>query len=183
MSKTKIDERIGNALDAFFETEPDVNRFELAYSGQSAVAISDEPTFTEKTDRWTGIARQVLLFGPGSFALFYLTLTVAFFYPSMGISPQGLIMFLSAVFMSYAGSGSIKNVRNLTVPLSTIATALIVVFASLLIFGRQDASLYFWHSIYLFPLVLITGKLVHYWVNDKTDRQPLRIGVSTLFTV
>ena len=169
MSKTKIDDRIENALNAFFETEPEPNRFELAYSCNSVPAISNEPTFAEKTEKWTGLARQVLLFGPGTFALFYLTLTVVFFYPSMGISPQGLLMFLSAVFMSYAGSGSIKDLRNLAVPLSTIATALAVVFGSLLIFGRQDASLYFWHSIYLFPLVLIIGKLVQTWVNSVKD--------------
>lgn len=165
MSKTKIDDRIENALNAFFETEPDTNRFELAYSGNTTPAISSEPTFTEKTDRWIGLARQILLYGPGTFALFYLTFAVVFFYPSMGISPQGLLMFLFAVFMSYAGSGSIKDLRNLAVPLSTIATALAVVFGSLLIFGRQDASLFFWHSIYLFPLVLIIGKLVQIWVN------------------
>lgn len=171
MSKTKLDDRIGNALNAFFESETEANRFELAYSGQSTVAVSAEPTFVEKTEKWTGIARQILLFGPGTFALFYFTLTVIFFYPSMGVSPQGLVMFLSAVFMSYAGSGSIKDIRNLAVPLSTIATAFVVVFGSLLIFGRQDASLYFWHSIYLFPVVLIIGKLIQQWISEETKGQ------------
>lgn len=39
MSKLKIDERFEKAMNAFFEHEPDANRFDLEYVGQRPVAI------------------------------------------------------------------------------------------------------------------------------------------------
>ena len=167
MSKPKFDDRLENALNAFFETEPEPNRFELAYSGQPTAIASTDATFTEKANKWSGILRELLMFGPGTFALFYLTLAAAFFYPTIGLSLQGLFMLLSAVFLTYAGSGSLKSIKNLTVPLSIVVLALAVVSFSLLFFGRQDAGIYFWYSIYLFPLVLVVAKLVQGWVADK----------------
>ena len=167
MSKTKLDDRLENALNAFFENEPEPNRFELAYSGQPAALVSTEPTFTEKADKWSGIARELLMFGPGTLALYYVTLATAFFFPMIGMSFQGLFLLLSAGFLTYAGSGSLKNIRNLFVPVSVAVIALAVVSLSLLFFGRQDAGVYFWYSIYLFPLVLIMAKIVQGWVAEN----------------
>jgi hypothetical protein len=166
MSKTKLDDRIENAMNAFFETEPEPNRFELTYSGHSETITSAEPTFSAKAERWTGIARELLMFGPGTFMLFYVTLSLVFFYPPMGISFQGLFLFLSAAFLTFAGSGSIAKFKNIAVPLSIVAMALAVVPFSLLLFGRQDADIYFWYSIYLFPVVMIAAKVVQGWVAD-----------------
>jgi hypothetical protein len=167
MSKTKLDDRLENALNAFFETEPEPNRFELAYSGQTTALVSTDATFSEKANKWSGILRELLMFGPGTFALFYMTLATAFFFPSIGLSFQGLFMLLSAVFLTYAGSGSLKTIKNLTVPLSIVVMALAVVSFSLLFFGRQDLGIYFWYSIYFFPLVLIFAKVVQALVADK----------------
>ncbi|HQU93726.1 MAG TPA: hypothetical protein PLK77_15590 [Pyrinomonadaceae bacterium] len=167
MSKTKLDARLENALNAFFETEPEPNRFELAYCDQPTAIASTGATFSEKANKWSGILRELLMFGPGTFALFYMTLAAAFFFPAIGLSFQGLFMLLSAAFLTYAGSGSLKSIKNLTVPLTVIVMALAVVSFSLLFFGRQDAGIYFWYSIYLFPLVLIAAKLVQNWVADK----------------
>ena len=167
MNNTKLHDRLENALNAFFENEPEPNRFELAYTGQSTALVSTGPTFTEKADKWSGIARQLLMFGPGTFALYYMTLAMAFFLPTIGLSFQGLFMLLSAVFLTYAGSGSLKKIKNLFVPASIVVMALAVVSFSLLFFGRQDAGVYFWYSIYLFPLVLIAAKLVQSWLAGK----------------
>jgi hypothetical protein len=166
MKNTKLDERLERAIDAFFETEPEPNRFELAYSGQTAL-VSTEPTFSEKAEKWSGIFRQVLVFAPGSFALYFLTLALAYFYPTIGVGAEGIFMFISAMFLTYAGSGNIKNIKNIFVPLSVIAFALLVVGTSLIIFGSQNASLYFWYSIYLFPLVLIAANIIRGLVADE----------------
>jgi hypothetical protein len=167
MNNTKLDDRLENALNAFFENEPEPNRFELAYSGQPTAIASPDATFSEKADKWLGIARQLLMFGPGTFALYYMTLATAFFFPTIGVSFQGLFMLLSAVFLTHAGSGSLKNIKNLFVPASVVVIALAVVSFSLLFFGRQDAGVYFWYSIYLFPLVLTVAKVVQGWIAEK----------------
>jgi len=166
MSRIKLDDRIENAMNAFFETEPDRSQFALTYTGDATALVADETTFTEKADKWTGILREVLLFGPGAFFLFYMTLTVIYLYPEAGITLR-LFLVLAAVFVTYAGSGSIRKLRNLAVPGTVIIMAAAVAVISSLFPAKEQANVYFWYSIYLFPNVLIAGKLVQGWVADK----------------
>jgi hypothetical protein len=167
MNKLKIDERIENAMNAFFENEPDTGHFTMTYTGNETALLNAEISFAEKADRWSGILREITMFGPGTFSLFYLTLTIAFFYPTLGFSFQGGLMYLFAVFLTYAGSGNINKLKNLAVPGTVIAMALGVVFFALLFPGGELADIYFWYSIYLFPIVLIAAKLVQAWVSDE----------------
>ena len=164
MSKIKYDDRIENALNAFFETEPDRRQFALTYTGNDTALVADHETPAEKADKWSGILREIFMFGPGTFALFYMTLTAVFFYPSVGPS---LTSYFLAIFLTFAGSGSITKIKNLVVPGMVIALALAVVFISSFFPGRERADRYFWDSIYLFPVVLISTKLVQGWVSDK----------------
>jgi hypothetical protein len=166
MSKLRFEDRIDNAVSAFFETAPDRSNFVLTYTGHESVLTADKP-FTEKVAKWSGILREILLFGPGTFYLFYTTLAVTFFYPSYGIGAQGLLMFLFGIFLTHAGAGSIYRARNLAVPGTVIAMALGVVLFSTIFAGNDLANMYFWYSIYLFPFVLIAAKLVQRWVADK----------------
>jgi hypothetical protein len=165
MNKTKLQERIDNAVSSFFESAPDRSHFELTYTGHEG-ALAAGGTFSEKAGKWLGVLREILLFGPGTFSLFYLTLTIVFFYPTLGIGFYGFLMFMFAVFMTYAGSGSIYRPKNLAVPATVIATALGVVFISLFFAGNELADIYFGYSIYLFPFVLIAAKLVQRSVAD-----------------
>ena len=167
MSKIKFDDRIENAVNAFFDVEPDRSLVAMTYTGYDAALVADETTFAEKADKWTGILREIFMFGPGTFFLFYLTLTIAFFYPTLGISFQGGLMYCFSGFLIYAGSGSINKIKNLAVPATVIVLALAVVFFSSFIAGRELSDLYFWDSIYIFPMVLIVAKLVQMWVSDK----------------
>ena len=123
MNKVKLDDRIENAMNAFFETETDRGEFALAYGGNETAMAADDTAFSEKADKWTGWLRGVFLFLPGAFVLFYMTLTIIFFYPLAGLSFQGVFMFFSGIFLTYAGSGSLKNMKNLVVPGSIIAVA------------------------------------------------------------
>ena len=84
MNKIKIDERIDNAVNAFFETEPNRSHFELTYTGGESALAADNATFTEKADKWSRILREVFMFGPGTFSLFYLTLMMVFFIRQSG---------------------------------------------------------------------------------------------------
>jgi len=167
MNKTKLDDRIENAVNAFFETPTDPDRFALTYTGHNSALMADEISFTEKADKWLGILREVSMFGPGTFMLFYFTLAIAFFYPTLGFSYQGYVMCFFAVFLTYAGCGSIAKIKNLLVPATVIMLGLAFAFFSPLLLGRELADLYFWDSIYLFPFVLIVAKLVQSFLSNK----------------
>jgi hypothetical protein len=164
MNKIKIDERLENAVNAFFEAGPDTSRFELTYSGQSAALASDAPAVTEKVDKWLRILRELFMLGPGTFALFFYTLTMVFHYP--GVAPRPY-WYALAVFLTYAGSGSLRNVKNLAVPGVVILLAVAVALLSTYFLGKEVAGFYFWDSIYLLPAVLIAAKLVQAWAADK----------------
>ncbi len=77
-------------------------------------------------------------------------------------------MYLFAVFLTYAGAGNISRLKNLAVPGAVIAVALLVVLFSAVFPGREASDVYFWDSIYLFPIVLVLAKLVQGWVSDKS---------------
>lgn len=96
-----------------------------------------------------------------------MTLTIIFFYPVTGLSFQGLFMFFSAIFLTYAGTGSLKNTKNLAVPASIISVAAAVAIVSSLFPASAQADLYFWYSIYLFPNALIAAKLIQAWLSGK----------------
>lgn len=70
MSNIKLDDRIENAMNAFFESEPEHGEFALAYAGNETAVTADETTFTEKADRWTGWLRDLFLFGQELFCCF-----------------------------------------------------------------------------------------------------------------
>ena len=165
MSKTKLDNRIENAVNAFFETGSDASPFAMTYTGQDSALVAVETPFTEKADKWLRVLREVFMFGPGTFALFYSSLTLAFDTP--GVGPK-VSTYLFAIFLTYAGCGSLKSYKNLAVPASVVALAFATVFIATSLLGRDLADMYFWDSIYLLPFVLVVAKLVQSWVADKS---------------
>jgi hypothetical protein len=167
MSKIKLDDRVENAISAFFESQPDHSRFELTYTGSDAALIADDTTFSEKAGKWTGILREIFLFGPGAFFLFYMTLTVIDLYPEAGITFGEVFWVLASAFLIYAGTGSIQKPKNLAVPATVITMAVAVALISSLFPSKEQSNIYYGYSIYLFPNVLIAGKLMQGWVSDK----------------
>ena len=168
MKKTKLDERIENAINAFFEPPTDQRHFAMTYTGETAI-VANERTFSENADRWSGMLREIFMFGPGTLFLFCATLNSIFFYEAAGrsFSFRWYATWFGCAFLTYAGSGSIKNYRNLAVPGTVIALSLAIAFIPQLIFGKDLADQYFWHSMYLIPVVLIAAKLVQSWVSEK----------------
>ena len=167
MSKIKLDDRIENAVNAFFETEPDRSHFALTYTGQETALAAEKIAFSERADKWIRVLRELFLFGPGTFFLFYATLAVIYFYPKLGFTFQSVLMILVPAFLTYAGLGNLKKIKNLAIPATVIAMAAGVAFLASLFPTNEQPNMYFWYSIYLFPNALIAGKLVQSWVSDK----------------
>ncbi len=167
MNKTKLDDRIENAVNAFFETPPDTSKFAMTYTCHDSALVADEISLGERADRWQFLIREVLLFGPGSILVFYITLILIYVYQTLAFAPYGFLMYLFAAFMAYAGSGSITKVKNLAVPASVTVLAFAFAFISPLFLDRELDHIYMWDSIFLFPLVLVVAKLVQSFVAVK----------------
>lgn len=168
MNKTKLDDRIENAVNAFFETPTDTSKFAMTYTGHDPALVADEKSFGEKADKWQWLIREVFLFGPGSILVFYITLIMILFYQTLGFPAYAILLYLFAAFFAYAGSGSLGKVKNLAVPAAVTVLAFAFAFISPLFLDRELGHIYMWDSIFLFPIVLIVAKLVQSFLADKT---------------
>ena len=166
MDKLTVDKRFENAINAFFEARPTPEDYALSV-GKTETTVHLPEAFTEKSDTWTGFLRQIMLFVPGAFMLYYAALAAIFFYEIGGMTFAGLFMIFNGAFLCYASSGSLRNAKNLVLPGAVLGMA-IVVAAIASLFPRSDhPNLYFWYSIYLFPIVLVVPQLLRSWLKDK----------------
>lgn len=158
MGRVKLEERFERAVNAFFEAKHE--RDALVHFTDSPLEKTEQATFTEKADLWITALRQILLFVPGAFLLYFTTLSLIFFYPEFGVTPTGIFLFLSGAFLTYASSGTLGKIRNLIVPASITATAVLFAVAVSFFPTPLQPDLYFWYSIYLFPVALIISKIL-----------------------
>lgn len=166
MKKVKFEERLQNAANAFFAADANENANDLVFVNSSAFLQNAEIVcFTEKVKVWLNIARQIFLFLPGAFILYFSTLSSLFFSSSLGFTSEMLFFLLSGSFLCLVGLGSIRNVKNLLIPVSIISFS--VIAAILIGFFAVQPPPFFEYSIYLFPFVLMISKLVQSWIEDE----------------
>lgn len=167
MSKIKLDERIEDAMNAFFETEPDHGSLATRSGVCNELTVSAEPAFSEKFGKWSNILRELFLFGPGTFFLYFVTLALIFFYPSQGFPISGVTMLAATAFITYAGAGDIRNTKNLAVPATVIVVAAAVAIIRSIFPVPEYLSPYFSYALYSFPIALIAAKLMQMWLSEK----------------
>jgi cation transport ATPase len=168
MKKVKIEERLENAFNAFFETGGDKSENDLVYANGTLFLRNEESAETnEKSEFWVNLSRQLLWFLPGAFLLYFATLSSIFFFPYQGLTLQMLFRFFAGGFLCFAGLGSLKKTKNLLIPLAIVLfTAAVAALFALFPTALQQ-TLYFDYSIYLFPFVLIGSKLLQSRLEDK----------------
>lgn len=167
MSKLKLDERIENAMNAFFASAPEHGPPSVTYDVDNEIVITPTPAFSKKVDKWSALLRELLFFGPGTFFLYFTTLIVIFFYPVVGLSVAGFFMMAAAAFITYAGLGDLRQIKNLAVPATVVASAAFVSAIRSIFPVPEHLSPYFSWAIYSFPLVLFAAKLVQMWVAER----------------
>jgi len=158
MRKLKLEEAIESAFSF---------RGPGSFETRDAAALAGGETITAKPVASGHVLRELFVFVPGTFLLFYSTLAAIFFYPATGISFLTTLLFFAGAFLTYAGSGNLKNTRNLVVPGSIMAFAAAVAAVSSLFPAKAQPDLYFWYSVYLFPNALIAAKLIRTCLPDK----------------
>ncbi len=167
MKKTKIEQRIKNAANAFFDNDREnFGEESLSFANNSALLKQETAErFGEKGDVLIKILRRTFIFLPGVFYLFFATIAI-FTFELVQNNPLGLLAaFIIGSFMTIFGIGNLKNPKHLAIPLSIIAVS-VTTFS---LFAMFDKSKYvFEYGIYFFPAALIAPFLAKS-LADKTD--------------
>src|SRR5688572_21824930 len=167
MKKTKLKQRINNAVNAFFEN--DHEQFEensLSFAADSALLKQEAAApFFEKGDIFVKILKRTFLFLPGAFYLFFGTISV-FLFEVWSNPPAVLAAFLIGSFMTIFGIGNIKNPKHLFIPLSIVAVA-IFAFSFFSVVG--NIKYIFEYGIYFFPMALIASVLAKNWADKAGE--------------
>lgn len=167
MKKTKIKQRIDNAVNAFFETEQEHSGEEsLSFASNSALLKQkDEASHLDrKGDALVKILKQTFLFLPGAMYLFFFVLLIfTFDFLRNPLTILGVLLIGS--FLTIFGLGNLRNPKHLVIPLS-ILTVGAMTFGLFSALGYE--RLIFEYGIYFFPMALIAPFLAKNLV-DKTD--------------
>ncbi|MGI8556105.1 MAG: hypothetical protein ACR2LT_07095 [Pyrinomonadaceae bacterium] len=176
MKKTKIKDRIENAVDAFFDDKNLVENNSLIYSGGAdSVQKNLSEVFVEKADILLKILKRVFLFFPGTFVLYNLVLLFTVFNvnppigsPALGYPNRLAIALLVSAFMTIFGLGNIRNWKHLIIPASIVLSAFISgVILSFLPDVIKNIDTY---AIYSLPMALIMPILAKGLI-DRTDKE------------
>ena len=120
-----------------------------------------EPQVQSNVDRWSSVVRLALLFLPGSFLLYYSVLSAFFFSAEFGLTFQMVFMILAGAFMCFAGVGKINEKHGMYAPLAIAASASLVALFASVFSSETESNIYFWYSIYFFPVALIAAAISH----------------------
>ncbi len=167
MKKTKIEQRLENAFNDFFDND-------IEHCGENSLSLSSDSAllkqetaerFNSKGNDLIKILKQVFIFLPGALYLFFGTFQIFSF--DFFWNPQSVVViFLIGSFMTIFGLGSLKNPKHLVIPLSIIAVGI----AAFELFSTIGSLKYvFQYGIYFFPLALILPFLAKGWVDRKYE--------------
>jgi hypothetical protein len=192
MRKAKVADKSAKSFDSFFETEmPDENNALSFPNNSNPLTLESAENSTAKTNPFPNLLKQILLFLPGTFLLYFVAFVIAtilinivLFSPPpepvqiFGITSAPLqIILLGAIgllgtFMTWFGLGELKNKKHLSIPASIILTGtfIAVVFKAIEgVFGGGFIEEFDKYFVYLLPLILIVPVLTKSWVDKKAE--------------
>jgi len=189
MRKVKLDNQSEKSAEAFFDNQnPDENKA-LSFAGSANILeIEKENSFTGEPKSFINLLKQVFIFLPGTFLLFFTSFGAAIILMEIIVYRRafetlpddfpfqfaliGLIVFLGT-FMTWFGLGDLKNRKHFAIPVSLIISGAIigvVVKAAASISDFADRMLDdFSYLIYLLPLALIVPILAKSIIDRKTE--------------
>ena len=181
MKKVKTE----NQSDTFFDSEKTDENKSLRFVGNAEILkLEDNPADEPKS--FHNVLKQIFLFLPGAFLLFYTSFAAAmiaaeivvFRRPAANLPDDYPLQFaligaviILGTLMTWFGLGDLKNRKHFVIPASIFITgatlgAIIRTAAKISdFFDRMLDDFNF--LIYLFPLALIVPVLAKSWVENK----------------
>jgi len=188
MRKVKLDTKSEESADAFFNNEIPAKNEALSFVGSVEMSeIEADKVFTDKNKSFIKLLKQVFIFLPGAFLLFFMSFGAAIIFMEIVVYRRALetlpddfpfqfaligLIILVGTFMTWFGLGDIKNRKHFAIPASLIVTGAIigaVIKVAASIFDLADRMLDdFSYLIYLLPLALVIPILAKGIVDRKT---------------
>lgn len=192
MRKAKVEDKSAKSFDSFFETEMPVENNALSFANNSNLAtLESAENLTTKANPILNLLKQILLFLPGTFLLYFVGFVsatilmniVIFSPPSEPVQILGItsapfqiillgIIGLLGTFMTWFGLGNLKNKKHLSIPASIILTGTFIAIAFKVIegvFGGGFIEEFDKYFIYLLPLILMVPVLTKSWIDKETE--------------
>ncbi|CAN5587362.1 hypothetical protein BH20ACI4_BH20ACI4_18040 [soil metagenome] len=189
MRKVKLDAKSEKSSDAFFESENTEENAALSFADSAKILeLEKENSSAGEHKSFINRLKQVFLFLPGTFLLFFMSFGAAIIFMEIVVYGRafetlpddfplqfaliGLIALLGT-FMTWFGLGDIKNRKHFAIPASLMVTGALIgafVKATASLSDLADRMLDdFSYLIYLLPLALIVPILAKGIVDRKTE--------------
>ena len=188
MRKVKLDTKSEKSTDAFVDENLDENTALSSVNSAEILELEKENSFTGEHKSFITLLKQIFIFLPGTFLLFFMSFGAAIIFMEIVVYRRaietlpddfpfqfaliGLIIFLGTL-MTWFGLGDIKNRKHFAIPASLMVTGAMigaVVKATASVFDLADKMLDdFSYLIYLLPLALIVPILAKSVVERKTE--------------
>jgi hypothetical protein len=189
MRKVKSDTKSDKIPDALFGNQNLGENASLTSVNSVNISNSEkENSFRDKHQSFVNILKQVFIFLPGTFLLFFMSFGAAVIFMEIFVFGRtletlpndfpfqfaliGLIAFAGSL-MTWFGLGDIKNRKHFAIPASIMVTGMItgaVVKVAAKISDLADRMMDdFSYLIYLLPWALITPILAKSIVDRKTE--------------
>ena len=187
MRKIKLEDKPEKSANAVFDDENFRDNEALNFADEAKMSkLETDKNFVGESKSFTSVLKQVFLFLPGAFLLFFMSFAAAMIAVEIiafrrRVLPDDFLLqfaligsvMISGTLMTWFGLGEIKNRKHLAIPASIIitgATTGAIVRAAAKISDFADRMLDdFDLLIYLFPLALIVPVLVKGIVDRKRD--------------
>lgn len=165
MKKTKIEQRIENALDAFFDNENFTESNALMFAGDQKIEQPFSASqITQTADKYFNRFKKVCAFLPGVLILHFAAITLVEFV----FSVWELFWIAAGFFMVWAGIGDLKNKSYLLLPLSVFSVSLIFALPVALL-PKNLADIYVYFYICILPLLFITPILTKNYLDKENQ--------------
>ncbi len=188
MRKVKLDTKSEKSTDAFVDENLDENAALSSVNSAEMLELEKENSFTGEHKSFITLLKQIFIFLPGTFLLFFTSFGAAIIFMEIVVYRRafetlpddfpfqfaliGLIIFLGTL-MTWFGLGDLKNRKHFAIPASLMVTGAMigaVVKATASVFDWADKMLDdFSYLIYLLPLALIIPILAKSIAERKTE--------------
>ncbi len=200
MRKAKVEDKSEKSFDSFFESEIAEENNALSFTDNANPStLESAENLTGKTNPFPNLLKQILLFLPGTFLLYFvgfvstvILIDFVIFLISSGTLPPSAPFQISlfgipsalfqtilltalgvlGIFMTWFGLGDLKNKKHLAIPASIIFTGAAIAAVMKVIaglFGGGFLEELDKYFIYLLPLILIVPILVKGWIDKETE--------------
>jgi hypothetical protein len=174
MKKIKVEEKVENGVEAFFDHEKPEDSYLTAC--QTSSSAEKAPYFSKTTRSVFNVLRQIFLFLPGTFFLYFASVLLTFvllsgyFQEDIEFLLIGTAVFSISVLLTVLGLGDARKPKYFAIPLSTIIVGALVGILGVLLFdGGIKLRVFLLNSVpYYVPLAFIAPVLVKGWL-DKTE--------------